>query len=135
VLAVLLFLTGVALGFSIIPTALKAMFRVSEWMNAAPDFVRLPDYVSFVLKLLIAFGLMFELPIVVLALGAMGLVSSPQLREYRRYVIVGLFISAMLLTPPDPFTQVLMAAPMTLLYEACIWILWLHEKRSSAPTE
>jgi len=135
VLAVLLFLTGVALGFSIIPAALKAMFRVSEWMNAAPDFVRLPDYVSFVLKLLIAFGLMFELPIVVLALGAMGLVSSPQLREYRRYVIVGLFISAMLLTPPDPFTQVLMAAPMTLLYEACIWILWLHEKRSRAPTE
>jgi sec-independent protein translocase protein TatC len=134
VLAVILFLTGVVLAFSIIPAALKVMFKVSTWMNAEPDWVRLPDYVSFVLKLLIAFGLMFELPIVVLALGAMGLVSSAQLREYRRYVIVGLFIAAMLLTPPDPLTQVLMAAPMTLLYEACIWILWLHEKRSRAPT-
>lgn len=129
VLAVVLFMTGVILGFSIIPAALKVMFKVSTWMNAEPDWVRLPDYVSFVLKLLVAFGVMFELPIVVLALGSMGIVSSPQLRQYRRYVIAGLFIAAMLLTPPDPFTQILMAAPMAILYEACIWVLWLHEKR------
>lgn len=133
-LAVILFATGVVLGYTIATPALEIMFWFSTWISGAePEFVLLTNYVSVVLKLLIAFGLVFELPVVVLALGAMGIVSSRTLRQARRYVIVGLFVLAMMLTPPDPLTQIAMAAPMTLLYEACIWLIWVRERRADGP--
>ena len=79
----------------------------------------------FVLQLLLGFGLAFELPMILVVLGKMGIVTSRGLRTYRRQVIVGLFVLAMLLTPPDPLTQLQMAIPLIVLYECCIWILAL----------
>ena len=87
------------------------------------------SYISFSLGLLLAFGLTFQLPVIILTLGYLGIVNSSQLRAKRSYVIVGLFILAMLLTPPDVFTQLMLALPLTLLYECCIWILYLTERK------
>lgn len=131
--AVALFAVGVIMGYVVtLPTAVKVLLGVNQWLGKESEFVVLSDYMSFALKLLLAFGLAFELPVVVLALGSAGLVTSAQLRDKRRYVIVGLMILAMLLTPPDPVTQILMAAPLSLLYEGCIWLLYFRERRSAA---
>lgn len=128
--AVVLFVAGVCMGyFWTLPVALRVMFRINRWLGVTCDFVELSDYIGFVLKLLIAFGVAFELPVVVLALGQMGIISGAQLRDKRPYVIVGIMIVAMFLTPPDPLTLLLMAMPMALLYECCIWIIWAKERR------
>ena len=130
--AVLLFATGVCLCYFItLKVALIMMFRINAWMGLSSEFVELGNYVAFVLKLLLAFGLAFEMPVVLLALGGAGLVSSKQLREKRRHVIVGLLVLAMILTPPDPVTQMMMAVPLVCLYELCIWLIFAKEKRST----
>jgi sec-independent protein translocase protein TatC len=64
-------------------------------------------------------------------LGKLGLVTSSWLREKRRHVFVGLLILAMILTPPDVVTQLLMAVPLMLLYELCVWIVWASERGSA----
>lgn len=128
VIAGFLFAAGVSMGYFVtLPVALGVMLRINAWIGVESEFVELVDYVGFVLKLLIAFGLAFELPVVVLALGYMGIISSKQLREKRPVVIVSLLVLAMLLTPPDPMTQLLMAIPMTILYEICIWLVRAKE--------
>ena len=115
--------------FLTLPLALRVMFRINNWLGASCEFVELSDYVGFVMKLLIAFGLAFELPVIIIVLGSLGIISSDQLRSKRRYVIVLLMVAAMLLTPPDPLTMLMMAAPLALLYELCIWVIRLKERR------
>jgi sec-independent protein translocase protein TatC len=128
--AALLFALGVAMGcFVTLPVALRVMFRVNRWMGVSCTFVQLSDYVGFVMRLLLAFGLTFQLPVILLALGSIGLVTSTQLRDKRRHVIVALMILAMFLTPPDPLTLILMATPLAVLYEFCIWTVWAWERR------
>jgi len=129
--ATVLFAGGVCMAYFLtLPVALRWMFRVNDWMGIPCGFVELADYVSFALKLMVGFGIACELPVVVLALGSMGIVSAAQLREKRPHVIVVLLIIAMLLTPPDVITQLLMAIPMAILYEICIWIIWAKERSS-----
>ena len=131
--AVALFIVGVVMGYTVtLPIGLQMMFRISEWVGATQAFVELGNYVSFVLKLLLAFGIAFELPVVVLALGAMGIVTQQQLRDKRRHVIVGLMVLSMVLTPSDPYTMILMAVPLIALYELCIWIIWARERRAKS---
>ncbi|MBC8453666.1 twin-arginine translocase subunit TatC [PVC group bacterium] len=128
-LAVLLFISGVIMGYVwTLPVALKVTISIGEWLKSPAEFWETSNYVSFVLRLLIAFGLAFQLPVVVLALGKLGIIDSSQLRSKRRHVIVGLMIMAMFLTPSDPFTMVLMATPLIALYEGCIWIIWAGER-------
>ena len=123
------FAAGVCMGYFItLPVAIEITFRINNWLGVPPDFVELGSYISFVLKLLIAFGCVFELPVIIFVLGSMGIVTSDQLRSKRRYVIIGILILAMILTPPDPFTQILMALPMIALYECCIWLVILKKE-------
>jgi sec-independent protein translocase protein TatC len=82
-----------------------------------------------VTTLLLAFGLCFQLPVVLALLGMAGLVSSKLLREGRRYAIVGVFVAAAILTPPDPISMVSLALPICLLYEISIWCVALIELR------
>lgn len=79
-------------------------------------------YVSFALRLFIAFGAIFELPLVVVLLSKLGLVTPQMLAKNRKYVIVLSFLVAAILTPPDVFTQVLMAVPLLVLFEVSIWL-------------
>ena len=129
--AVILFIAGTSMAYFVtLKVALQLMFRINEWYGVESNLMVLSNYVAFVLRLLVAFGLAFELPVLVIALGSMGLVSSDQLSSNRRYVMIGLMIMAMFLTPPDPFTLVLMALPLVLLYELCIWIIRFKEARA-----
>ena len=130
VAAVLLFVAGVAMGYYLtMPAAVRIMIAVSTWMGVAMDYVTVNSYVAFTTQVLIAFGLAFELPMVVLVLGRLGVISSAQLRDKRRHIIVLLFIIAMILTPPDVVSQLLMAVPLVVLYEISIWMVWAGEKR------
>jgi sec-independent protein translocase protein TatC len=101
-------------------------------ITAAPD---IEAYLSFVLTMFIAFGLAFEVPIVVVVLARMGLVSIAKLREFRPYFIVVAFIIAAVITPPDVVSQLALAVPMCLLYELGIWAAQIFIKHTKAPEE
>ena len=79
-------------------------------------------YISFVIRLLLAFGLVFELPVLTFFLAKMGIATSERLRKGRRYAIFIGFVLAAILTPPDPISQLLMALPLVVLYEVSIWV-------------
>ena len=92
---------------------------------ATEEIVAMPkvsDYLSFVLKLILAFGIIFEMPLFAFFLARMGLVTAAMMRQVRRYAILGIFIVAAILTPPDVVSQLLMACPMLILYEISIWV-------------
>jgi sec-independent protein translocase protein TatC len=92
-------------------------------------------YVSFALRLFLAFGGMFELPLVVVLLSKLGLVTPQMLSKNRKYVIVVSFLVAAILTPPDVFTQVLMAVPLLVLFEISILLARLTSPKRSAEVE
>ena len=93
---------------------------------------RVGEYLSFVMTLIFAFGLCFELPVLLTLLGRVGIVSSKGLASVRRYAIVGVFIVAAIVTPPDVFSQMSLAIPMVGLYELSIFLVKLMEKQRAA---
>ena len=101
-------------------------------ITAAPD---IEAYLSFVLTMFLAFGAAFEVPIVVIVLARMGLVSIQKLKDFRGYFIVLAFIIAAVITPPDVVSQLALAIPMCLLYEAGIWAAQLFIRHTKAPGE
>lgn len=90
---------------------------------------KVSDYLELVTKLLLAFGLCFQLPVVLSLVGLAGLVSAAQLGKFRRYAIVAIVFVAALVTPPDPISQCLLAVPIYALYEISIWCVKLIELR------
>ncbi len=126
-----LFLLGIVMGYRVtLPLALGLMIKIGGQLGGESIWFY-NKYISFALQLLLGFGIAFQLPVVILILGKMGLVNSTQLREKRRHVIVALLIVAMILTPPDVMTQLLLAAPLILLYEFCIWFLYFSGNRGA----
>jgi sec-independent protein translocase protein TatC len=101
-------------------------------ITAAPD---IEAYLSFVLTMFIAFGLAFEVPVVVVVLARMGFVTIEKLKQFRSYFIVLAFIVAAVITPPDVVSQLALALPMVLLYEAGIWAAQVFIKHTKAPEE
>jgi sec-independent protein translocase protein TatC len=99
-------------------------------ITAAPD---IEAYLSFVMSMFIAFGAAFEVPVVVVVLARMGLVTVEKLREFRGYFIVVAFIIAAVITPPDVVSQLALAIPMCLLYEAGIWAAGFFMRYSKSP--
>lgn len=90
---------------------------------------KVSDYLTLVTTLILAFGLCFQMPVVLSLLGLAGIVTSKMLRSFQRYAIVLVFVAAAVLTPPDPISQISLAAPLVLLYELSIWCVKLMELR------
>jgi len=115
-----LFLCGMAFAYFVVfPT----IFRVMAHYNAplgAEMTTDIDNYLSFVLTMFIAFGVTFEVPIVVVLLVRMNVVTLKKLKEIRPYVIVGAFVISAVVTPPDVFSQLILAIPLVVLYEAGI---------------
>jgi sec-independent protein translocase protein TatC len=116
VASVFLFFTGMAFAyFAVFPT----MFAFVN--KFAPDGVAvmtdIDKYLSFVLSTFMAFGVTFEVPVIVIVLVKVGIVSIEKLKDVRPYVIVGAFVVGAIFTPPDPLSQFLLAVPLCLLYE------------------
>lgn len=128
VASLVLFAAGVWLGYRFtLPFALSAMFTLHQWLGVQPQWT-LTSYVTFTTQMLIAFGLAFEIPVVLLILGRLGIISSSWLRTYRRHAIVAALVVGAILTPPDIFSQLILAGPLIVLYEACVWIVWAWER-------
>ncbi len=104
----------------------------SEEIAAMPS---LGEYLGFSLKLLIAFGLIFEMPLFTFFLSRMGLVTADRMRNFRRYAVLCIFIIAAILTPPDVISQLLMAMPMMLLYEVSIGVAAAFGKKKKTEAE
>lgn len=98
-----------------------------ESVNFAPD---IDSYFSFVLTLFFAFGVTFEVPIIVMVLNHVGVASLDMLKKARPYVIVGAFVLAAIFTPPDVLSQILLAVPLIILYQAGIWLVQVFGKKN-----
>ena len=123
-----LFVVGMAFCYFIVFKRVFAFIAhfAPKSISVAPD---IEAYFNFVLGMFLAFGLAFEVPVVVVVLVLAGLVTVEQLREWRGYVVVAIFIVAAIVTPPDVVSQLSLAIPMCLLYEAGIFFGRIVEKR------
>ena len=125
------FLGGVVMAYEkTLPMIVVAFQAINRWVGFEMEILRIENYISIVLKTIIAFGLVFQLPLILFVLGWFGILTSKVLREKRRVAIVLSFFLALFLTPPDPMSQIFMAVPLALLYELSIWAIWLKEKSS-----
>ena len=108
-------------------------FQVTSLNGALPIELepKISEYLSLVMKLIFAFGICFELPVVLLLLTRTGIVTSKDLAEKRKYAILIAFVLAAILTPPDVISQILLALPIILLYELTIIISKIGFKKSS----
>ena len=123
-----LFMGGAALAYTqTLPMVVTALQAINEWVGLPVTTIRIEGYISIVLKTIIAFGLVFQLPLVLFVLGWFGLITSNGLKRKRRLAIVLAFAVSMFLTPPDPMSQIIMAVPLCLLYELSIWAVWLKD--------
>lgn len=128
----LLFFLGAWLCYGFTLTlAMDTLMAMNHWMNVPVTILRADAYMGFVLKMLLAFGLAFQFPLVLLVLGWLGIVSGEGLRKHRAMVIIIVFTVAMFLTPPDPLSQIIMAVPMCILYEITIGLIRLRERLQS----
>ena len=100
-----------------------------ESVNFAPD---IDAYFSFVITMFVAFGITFEVPIVVMVLNRMGVASYERMCKIRPYVIVGAFVVAAIVTPPDVMSQCLLAVPLVVLYQVGLWCVKLFGKKEDS---
>jgi len=128
----ILFVVGVAFCYFMVIPGMSQFIQMfaPKSITAAPD---IEQYFGFVLTLFLVFGISFEVPIAVIVLVRIGMVSVEQLKKARGYFIVGAFIVAAVVTPPDVISQLSLAIPMCLLYEAGIIAAKLFVKRTQAP--
>ena len=117
------------------PLAVKFFlsFEVAGSLNSIPIQLeaKINEYLSLIMKLIFAFGLSFQLPVILSLLARVGFVNSIYLKERRKYVVVIIFIFAAILTPPDPITQIGLALPLLLLYELSILTVKFIEKKDN----
>jgi sec-independent protein translocase protein TatC len=133
-----LFLSGAAMAYYLVmPTA----FRWFLGFQGTPGGVQIEalpnseDYLGLVMQFILAFGLSFLLPVLLLLLNTAGIVSRAQLVNARRYVIVAIFVLAAIATPPDVISQLMLAVPLMLLFEGALLVMRITEKRRADDAE
>ena len=124
----ILFVTGSVFSFYIV-LPLSLSFLLSFQTEAIKPILSIKNYMSFCFSLLLAFGVMFQMPVAAMIFAWTGLVKKVFLTRHRKEVIVFIFIIAALLTPPDVVTQILLAIPLVFLYEVCIVIVGVIDKK------
>ena len=130
----LLFITGVAFCYFFVFGVVFPFINnfAPKSVSVAPD---IDSYVDFVLTMFLAFGITFEVPIIVIVLVRMGLVPLAKLKQIRPYVVVGAFVIAAVVTPPDIMSQLMLAVPLCLLYEVGLLVAPIFEKATRAPEQ
>ena len=125
-----LFLLGVLFAyFFVLPRALLFFYEWSGDMGVSNDW-RIGEYITFATQFTLLFGLAFELPVVVMVLVKLGLLSYETMSKTRAYAVVAILIAAAIITPtPDVMTLMLMATPMWIMYEMCIWLAYFDRKK------
>ncbi len=127
-----LFVSGAALAYYVVmPTAFHWMLGF-QGVRGGLKLEALPatgDYLSLVMQFILAFGICFLMPVLLLLLERAGIVSREKLVKSRRYVILGIFIAAALLTPPDVVSMMMLAVPMLLLFEGTLLFMWFTARR------
>jgi len=126
------FIIGAGFGYWILPHA-TAYFRSFALTDMTVNW-SLGKYFDFSLRLLVAFGLVFELPLVVYLLARLGVVTTGQLRKYRRHVAIGVLVTAGLITPPDIFTMIVLSIPLIILYEVGILMASIAVRKTKRET-
>jgi sec-independent protein translocase protein TatC len=128
--ALLLFLAGTVLAYLSISRGLQFFLTLGGEHVAV--LLSIQSYLSFVTLMLLAFGIAFEFPVVILFLNIVGVLSSRRMRDWRRGMIFGIFVASAVITPTqDPFTFLAMAVPLCVLYEVCILVARLRERSRS----
>jgi sec-independent protein translocase protein TatC len=123
-----LFMAGIALGYYVLPKGISVLLGFTG--EGIANYIDLLGYLSFTLRMLIAFGIAFEIPLFVILLNLAGIVSAEQLRHSRRWIVLLAFIFAAVATPSaDPFSMLALAIPMTLLFLASEGIAHLVDRR------
>ncbi|NCN97998.1 MAG: twin-arginine translocase subunit TatC, partial [Rhodoferax sp.] len=130
----LLFFVGVAFCYFFVFGRVFAFIQsfAPKSITASPD---IEAYLGFVLNMFLAFGMAFEVPVVVVVLARMGIFSIEKLKEFRGYFVVLAFIIAAIVTPPDVVSQLALAIPMVALYEIGIWAAQIFIRHTQAPAQ
>ncbi len=136
---ILFLLGGILVYYLVMPLAIK-FFLSFESIGSSETLpiqleAKVNEYLSLIMRLIFAFGISFQLPILLNLLARIGIVNSDYLQKRRRYVIVIIFAVAAILTPPDPITQVGLAIPLLLLYELSIFTVRFTEKKNKENLE
>ena len=132
--SILLFYSGIAFCYFVVLPIILGFFTSTgpEMMTLAPD---ISSYLGFVLKLFFAFGVAFEIPVAIMLLCWSGATTTQSLKEKRPYIVVGVFVVAMFLTPPDVLSQTLLAFPMLLLFELGLVLAALYTAKPQQESE
>ena len=133
---VLFIVGGILVYYFIMPLAIKFFLSFETIANSQSLAIQLEakinEYLSLIMRLIFAFGISFQLPVVLSLLARVGIINSEYLKKRRKYVVVIMFAAAAILTPPDPITQIGLALPLLILYELSIITVKIIEKKKNA---